>query len=1324
MSSLDNLTQAQAAYLLQQLMFEDFLKYAPAVLKVQTTRGRIVPFTLNRPQMILHTIIERYIKPYRPVRIIGLKSRRMGFSTYFSGRYYWKTSRKPNRYAAQITHEPEATDALFKMSKRFYDFSPPEHKPETKYNNTRLLEFNTKDGQGLNSGFRVATAGKEDFGSGQLIHYCHLCMAPDTPVLIADGREKMVCDVQVGDTVVTHHGNTGKVVAVSKTQSHELPDNGAMVVVHPWLGSPIHVTPQHKVWTNMGWVQAGDLDPHWHMVSMPIREITHGTKSLPISGRKSKYGPAYKGPTEFALNEETGFAIGYYLAEGCLSRTVGGADTYHRIIFTLHQDEDAFAKRACDALAPFCKSPAKIKDRPNTQTKNYTVDSGVLANFIGDNFGRVDEKRIPDWVFDCGEDFCRGLVFGYLAGDGSKGIGGTHQNYESNSLSATSIRESVTYQVRDLVAALGYGWGNVKSRPGGIFYGRNCRAAWTVHFNGECGRKLREGIGIPFAESSEHTLSGQRYRMDFQNKKVWIKIKKITKSHCDEVYDLAIDHDDHSFRTPHFAVSNSEVSKWESGNIESLLTSILQCVPDDPESEVAFESTAKGMGGVFYDRFWGARYRIFVKSISPAGNPVIEQTVNEDAPPDNNYTSIFLPWFVFEEYQMQLPPGFVLTTEEATIKRKHGLTDEQMYWRRYTIANKCDGKVEIFQQEYPACIVGTARVGTAKGMLRLADLGAHVGTETEFGTIKAFYPKGKKPVYRLRTSLGYEIVGTLDHPVSTEDGFVDLGDCLGKNVVLAAPSLASDYCTVPLDLFPFVNASVTIDEDFARFIGYFMGDGSYCDDTLSIVCDNKDQDVVADVTYLVEKYFGTPGIRAVGSEKGGVEIRLSRRNLRELFSQLGLIRRDRGGNVKRKVCVPGFIWESPRSVIREFLRGLFEADGFADYQQARVVLFCKEEGFLQEIQLLMLALGVPCKYSESQRKNGKGFEYIARELVLRAEECKLFVEHIGFVSSRKSHRILGYLNNPLRAKYSRKDRVLGACGVDEVVSITPAGEEEVYDITVEGVPHFSANGIVVHNCPQEAFIGSGRPVFDVVKLAALRETLPKPIARYDLITTTGQWVARPDGRLRVWEEPSVRKAYIIGADVAEGLKEGDFSVADVIDHRTGKQVAQWHGKMSAMDFSKVLIALGQRYNEAFIACERNNHGYTVNEALGNSSYPNSRIYTEPRPEFPHKSRKRLGWVTSNATRPMMIDNLMQEVNEDSHGIVCMETIDEMMTFSIQDNGRMEADVGRKDDRVMSYAIAKKVRQKVPLPAFNQNPHFKKLDTTGRTERKVDRKAWM
>ena len=74
--------------LAQLQLVEDFPTYSDSILKVQTPQAKIVKFALNGPQKILHKIIEEHIKPHRLVRIVALKARRMGFSTYFSGRFY------------------------------------------------------------------------------------------------------------------------------------------------------------------------------------------------------------------------------------------------------------------------------------------------------------------------------------------------------------------------------------------------------------------------------------------------------------------------------------------------------------------------------------------------------------------------------------------------------------------------------------------------------------------------------------------------------------------------------------------------------------------------------------------------------------------------------------------------------------------------------------------------------------------------------------------------------------------------------------------------------------------------------------------------------------------------------------------------------------------------------------------------------------------------------------------------------------------------------------------------------------------------------------
>ena len=232
--------------------------------------------------------------------------------------------------------------------------------------------------------------------------------------------------------------------------------------------------------------------------------------------------------------------------------------------------------------------------------------------------------------------------------------------------------------------------------------------------------------------------------------------------------------------------------------------------------------------------------------------------------------------------------------------------------------------------------------------------------------------------------------------------------------------------------------------------------------------------------------------------------------------------------------------------------------------------------------------------------------------------------------------------------------------------------------------------------PKEAFLVSGTPIFDNNKCQELKEVCTLPVARYNCQTFGGEWIVHEHGALRVWEEPKVGRAYVIGADVAEGLANGDFSCADVLDHRTGKMVAQWHGKIDADEYGRVLGYLGKRYNYAWLGVERNNHGLTTLTILQQEKY--KRLYVERIEEPPAKPRKRYGWLTTRATKPLVIDWLIEELREDSHGIVCPETFDEMMSFKKQDNGDMEADAGMFDDRVMSRAIAGAVRRKSPLPS--------------------------
>lgn len=94
------------------------------------------------------------------------------------------------------------------------------------------------------------------------------------------------------------------------------------------------------------------------------------------------------------------------------------------------------------------------------------------------------------------------------------------------------------------------------------------------------------------------------------------------------------------------------------------------------------------------------------------------------------------------------------------------------------------------------------------------------------------------------------------------------------------------------------------------------------------------------------------------------------------------------------------------------------------------------------------------------------------------------------------------------------------------------------------------------------------------------------------------------GNLRIWSTPEPGKSYVIGADPAQGVAEGNLSAAVVRETATWKHVASLRGLFPPQQFAEILVKLGSYYNTALIVPERNNHGHAVILALRTlSNYP-------------------------------------------------------------------------------------------------------------------------
>lgn len=251
--------------------------------------------------------------------------------------------------------------------------------------------------------------------------------------------------------------------------------------------------------------------------------------------------------------------------------------------------------------------------------------------------------------------------------------------------------------------------------------------------------------------------------------------------------------------------------------------------------------------------------------------------------------------------------------------------------------------------------------------------------------------------------------------------------------------------------------------------------------------------------------------------------------------------------------------------------------------------------------------------------------------------------------------------------------------------------------------------------PEEAFIKSGRTVFDVDLLDTLDVMEPRvgTLWAESLQSRYAEFQPHPDGDLRLFEAPFPGTVYVIGADVAEGLEHGDYSSAHVIDVARMSVVAAWHGHVDPDQFAYVLARLGYFYNGALVGVEVNNHGLTTCVGLQKLRYPRIYYRTEIDKAY-NKPSRRVGWRTQSNTKPYVIDGLSAAVRGsrgiNEHGERIWEgglavnderTISEMKLYVREPDGKTMHG-SPYDDRVMSLAIAVEMTKFARSPAYYQD----------------------
>lgn len=156
----------------------DAREYIERFLKIRDKKNRIVPLTMNQPQRKLYEVIQAQRHVGRPVRIMILKARQMGFSTVTEALLFHDTATRFNVDSMVIAHKEDATANLFRMTKLFYKDLPPPLQPKRRASNAQELVFDVPvrggGGVGLNSRIKCTTAGGQGVGRSDTLTNVHM----------------------------------------------------------------------------------------------------------------------------------------------------------------------------------------------------------------------------------------------------------------------------------------------------------------------------------------------------------------------------------------------------------------------------------------------------------------------------------------------------------------------------------------------------------------------------------------------------------------------------------------------------------------------------------------------------------------------------------------------------------------------------------------------------------------------------------------------------------------------------------------------------------------------------------------------------------------------------------------------------------------------------------------------------------------------------------------------------------------------------------------------------------------------------------------------
>lgn len=185
---------------------------------------------------------------------------------------------------------------------------------------------------------------------------------------------------------------------------------------------------------------------------------------------------------------------------------------------------------------------------------------------------------------------------------------------------------------------------------------------------------------------------------------------------------------------------------------------------------------------------------------------------------------------------------------------------------------------------------------------------------------------------------------------------------------------------------------------------------------------------------------------------------------------------------------------------------------------------------------------------------------------------------------------------------------------------------------------------------------------------------------------------------KLYREPQFEEEMVIAADPADGGSDFCAAVAKSRKHHDTCMV--FHGHAESGQFGHELHRMakfihGRTNIWPMMGVERNTGMATI-YVLQELNYP--RLFRMPNnlAEVDQSEEKKIGWVTNQATRVKMLDDLSLSIRQRVNIIPDEETVLELIAFIRNPrSGKPEAMPGKHDDLVIAEAIAEQLLQFTP-----------------------------